>query len=97
MKKLGKTKSKEKKDRQDDKTERKKRKAGDDEDVGTQGMNINDASTASLTARVLEEGKAKKLKAAAGQSENVKSLFSSQTKHPGGNNSDFMTRGFSVR
>ncbi|KAK3628292.1 Replication termination factor 2 [Elasticomyces elasticus] len=56
---------------------------------------INNASTASLTAKVLEEQeRAKKRKM---QNKNVQSLFSSRDQSkPIGKSSDFMTRGFSV-
>ncbi|KAK1019841.1 Replication termination factor 2 [Friedmanniomyces endolithicus] len=56
---------------------------------------INNASTASLTARVLEESeRAKRRKL---QNQNVQSLFSSRDQSkPIGKSSDFMTRGYSV-
>ncbi|KAK3112607.1 Replication termination factor 2 [Teratosphaeriaceae sp. CCFEE 6253] len=56
---------------------------------------INNASTASLTAKVLDEQeRAKKRKLG---SRNVQSLFSSRDQSkPIGKSSDFMTRGFSV-
>jgi hypothetical protein len=60
------------------------------------GINgIKNASTASLTAKVLEEESHKKRKLM--KNDNLKSLFSSrdQTK-PTGKSSDFMTRGFSI-
>ncbi|KAK4547663.1 hypothetical protein LTR36_000620 [Oleoguttula mirabilis] len=63
-----------------------------DTDVSTA---INNSSTASLTARVLEEqNRAKKRKM---ENENVRSLFSSRDQSkPIGKSSDFMTRGYSV-
>ena len=56
---------------------------------------INNASTASLTAKVLEEQeRAKKRKL---ENKNVQSLFSSHDQSkPIGKSSDFMTRGYSV-
>ncbi|KAK1057053.1 Replication termination factor 2 [Friedmanniomyces endolithicus] len=56
---------------------------------------INNASTASLTAKVLEESeRAKRRKL---QNQNVQSLFSSRDQSkPIGKSSDFMTRGYSV-
>ncbi|KAK1816641.1 Replication termination factor 2 [Friedmanniomyces endolithicus] len=56
---------------------------------------INNASTASLTAKVLEESeRAKRRKL---QNQNVQSLFSSRDQNkPIGKSSDFMTRGYSV-
>ncbi|KAK1084477.1 Replication termination factor 2 [Friedmanniomyces endolithicus] len=56
---------------------------------------INNASTASLTAKVLEESeRAKRRKL---QNRNVQSLFSSRDQSkPIGKSSDFMTRGYSV-
>ncbi|KAK5133421.1 hypothetical protein LTR08_007760 [Meristemomyces frigidus] len=56
---------------------------------------INNASTASLTAKVMEEQeRAKKRKM---ENENVRSLFSSRDQSkPIGKSSDFMTRGYSV-
>lgn len=58
---------------------------------------INNAATASLTARVLaeEEARAKRRKAESAQSATVRSLFStgeSKERRDG----DFMTRGFSI-
>lgn len=57
---------------------------------------INNSSTASLTAKVLQEQEqAKKRKL---NNENVKSLFSSKDQgKDAGKNRDFMTRGFSVK
>jgi hypothetical protein len=56
---------------------------------------INNASTASLTAKVLQEQeKSKKRKM---ENENVRSLFSSRDQSkPVGKSADFMTRGFSL-
>ena len=56
---------------------------------------INNAATASLTAKVMEEQeRAKKRKL---ENENVRSLFSSRDQSkPIGRSSDFMTRGYSV-
>ncbi|KAK5128322.1 hypothetical protein LTR85_002989 [Meristemomyces frigidus] len=64
-------------------------------DTAASSMAINNASTASLTAKVLEEqDRAKKRKL---ENENVRSLFSSRDQSkPIGKSSDFMTRGFSV-
>lgn len=58
---------------------------------GSEG--INNTSTASLTAKVIEEQDRKKRKL---ESENVRSLFSSRDSKSAGQNSDFMTRGYSV-
>lgn len=55
---------------------------------------INNTSTASLTAKVMEEQEAKKRKR---ESDNVRSLFSSKDpSKPQGRSGDFMTRGFSI-
>lgn len=56
---------------------------------------IKNSSTASLTARVLEEEKQrKKIKL---ENDNVRSLFSSRDQgQPHGKSSDFMTRGYSI-
>ncbi|KAK5107791.1 hypothetical protein LTR62_000659 [Meristemomyces frigidus] len=56
---------------------------------------INNASTASLTAKVLDEqDRAKKRKL---ENDNVRSLFSSRDQSkPSGKSGDFMTRGYSV-
>jgi hypothetical protein len=55
---------------------------------------INNSSTASLAARVMQEQELKKRKT---ESDNVKSLFSSKDQSkPPGKSSDFMTRGFSI-
>jgi hypothetical protein len=56
---------------------------------------INNTSTASLTAKVMEEQeRAKKRKM---DNENVRSLFSSRDQSkPIGRSSDFMTRGYSL-
>lgn len=58
-------------------------------------MRINNSSTASLTAKVLEEQeRAKKRKL---ESENLRGLFSSRDQSkPIGKSSDFMTRGYSL-
>ena len=55
---------------------------------------INNASTASLTAKVMaEQERTKKRKL---ENDNVRSLFSSKDKNMPNGNTDFMTRGFSV-
>ncbi|KAF2720674.1 DUF602 domain-containing protein [Polychaeton citri CBS 116435] len=57
--------------------------------------NINNASTASLTAKVLEEQE--RVKKRKMENENVRSLFMSRDQSkPMGKNNDFMTRGYSV-
>lgn len=58
-------------------------------------MSINNASTASLTAKVLDEQE--RIKKRKLENDNVRSLFSSRDQSkPTGKSSDFMTRGFSV-
>ena len=55
---------------------------------------IQNAATASLTAKVLAEEEAKAKRRKLGSNDNLSSLFSSgKTKHIDG---DFMTRGFSI-
>lgn len=60
--------------------------------------NIKNASTASLTAKVLEEQEERNKKRKMAKNDNLDSLFSNrdQTK-PHGKSSDFMTRGFSIQ
>ncbi|KAF2204987.1 DUF602-domain-containing protein [Delitschia confertaspora ATCC 74209] len=58
---------------------------------------IKNASTASLTAKVLAEEEARNKRRKLEQNENVRSLFSSRDQNPkAGNSADYMTRGFSV-
>ena len=58
---------------------------------------IKNATTANLTARVLEEGEArKKRRLMTGENENLKSLFSKTGSDGKRKNVDFMTRGFSI-
>lgn len=60
----------------------------------THASGINNTSTASITAKVMEEQESKKRKR---ESDNVRSLFSSKdSSKPGGRSGDFMTRGFSI-
>ncbi|KAF2766442.1 hypothetical protein EJ03DRAFT_278102 [Teratosphaeria nubilosa] len=68
-------------------------KNGHAEDDGS--TRINNSSTASLTAKVLDEqDRAKKRKL---DSENVRSLFSTRDQSkPSGKSADFMTRGYSL-
>ncbi|EGP88645.1 unnamed protein product [Zymoseptoria tritici ST99CH_1A5] len=81
--------------------EGKKRKKGAVEETGakdgekTASNGINNASTASLTAKVMQEQeKSKKRKM---ENENVRSLFSSRDQsQPIGKSADFMTRGYSL-
>jgi hypothetical protein len=78
---------------------RKKQKEAEEEHVAAKNKavsnGINNASTASLTSKVLQEQEQAKRRRM--DNENVKSLFSSrdQTK-PIGKSADFMTRGFSM-
>ncbi|KAF2016306.1 DUF602-domain-containing protein [Aaosphaeria arxii CBS 175.79] len=58
---------------------------------------IKNASTASLTRKVLEEQEQKNKKRKLEQNDNVKSLFSSRDAKPkAGNSADYMTRGFTI-
>jgi hypothetical protein len=58
---------------------------------------IKNASTASLTKRVLEEQEENNKRRKLEQNANVKSLFSKGNAKPAmGNSADFMTRGFTV-
>ena len=58
---------------------------------------INNASTASLTAKVLAEEQERNKRRKLEQNKNVQSLFSSRDTKPNAkNSSDYMTRGFSV-
>ncbi|KAK2848534.1 hypothetical protein FQN49_005628 [Arthroderma sp. PD_2] len=60
-------------------------------------VGIKNADTAMLTAKVLEEqNERRKRKKTSGTSDAVQSLFTSKAKKAGGNNVDFMTRGFSI-
>ena len=56
---------------------------------------IKNASTASLTAKVLAEEQDRNKRRKMGNNENLKGLFSSSTEHQG-KQSDFMTRGYSI-
>ena len=57
---------------------------------------INNSSTASLTAKVLQEQELAKKRRL--ENSNVRSLFSSRDQNkPHGKSADFMTRGYSVR
>ncbi|KAF2473340.1 DUF602-domain-containing protein [Lindgomyces ingoldianus] len=58
---------------------------------------IKNASTASLTKKVLEEQEARNKRRKLEQNANVNSLFSSRSAKPSaGNSADYMTRGFSI-
>ncbi|KAF2280095.1 DUF602-domain-containing protein [Westerdykella ornata] len=59
--------------------------------------NIKNASTASLTRKVLQEQEERNKRRKLQQNDNVKSLFSSRSATPSqGNSRDYMTRGFSI-
>jgi hypothetical protein len=80
----------------------KKRKKRAEEDAATEDVKskdlsngINNASTASLTAKVMQEQEAAKKRKM--ENENVRSLFSSRDQSlPSGRSADFMTRGYSL-
>ncbi|KAL4900502.1 hypothetical protein BDW74DRAFT_92991 [Aspergillus multicolor] len=57
---------------------------------------IKNAATAMLTARVLEEENEKKRRKLMGANDNIKSLFTKDSKDAQYKNTDFMTRGFSL-
>ena len=58
---------------------------------------IKNASTASLTKKVLDEQEERNKRRKLEQNDNVKSLFSSRDARPNAKNSaDYMTRGFSI-
>ena len=57
---------------------------------------IQDAATASLTAKVLEEQDLRNKKRKAHNNENLESLYSKQEAVKKGKNNDFMSRGFSI-
>lgn len=62
---------------------------------GYANSNIKNASTASLTTRVMQEQEVSKRRRM--DNENLKSLFTSRDpKKPSGRSSDFMTRGFDI-
>jgi hypothetical protein len=63
----------------------------------TEGATIKNSSTASLTAKVLEEQDERNKKRKLKKNENINSLFSTRdpTK-PSGKSSDFMSRGFTI-
>jgi hypothetical protein len=64
---------------------------------GTQGVGIKNASTASLTAKVLEEQEQKQKRRKTEKNENLNSLFSARDQSkPLGRSSDFMSRGFTI-
>lgn len=76
---------------------KKRKKAESDSPVVLPGStkNINDAATASLTAKVMEEQGTKKRKTL---NKNLDSLFSANSDVPrkDGKNTDFMSRGFAI-
>ena len=58
---------------------------------------IKNASTATLTKKVMEEQEERNKRRKLEQNDNVKSLFSSRDARPNAKNSaDYMTRGFSI-
>lgn len=64
---------------------------------GPRDIGIKNASTASLTAKVLEEQDQRNKRRKQEGNENLKGLFSSRdSKKLSGTSSDFMTRGFSI-
>jgi hypothetical protein len=68
-----------------------------DKTNGSKADGIKNSSTASLTAKVLEEEDGRNKRRKLAQTTNLKGLFSSQDpSKPSGKSSDFMTRGFSI-
>lgn len=57
---------------------------------------IKNAATASLTARVLEDEKARKKRQKLSMNENLKGLFSGKASEKTAQRGDFMTRGYSI-
>ena len=79
---------------------RKKREEADDAPAlvrvndQKEANNINNSSTAALTAKVLQEQEAKKRRM---HNDNLKTLFSSRDQSkPTGKSADFMTRGYDI-
>ncbi|KAK3679498.1 Replication termination factor 2 [Recurvomyces mirabilis] len=69
--------------------------AGNDAPAKDSHKSINNASTASLTAKVLDEQERTKKRKL--ENQNVRSLFSTRDQaKPSGKSSDFMTRGYSL-
>lgn len=89
------TKSKDSSASDDAKKENKKDKT---KPIATTASNgIKNATTASLTKRVLEEQEERNKRRKLEQNDNVKSLFSKGNAKPSATNSaDYMTRGFSI-
>jgi len=91
------TPSDEEREREEKKKKKKKMKNGKDQSVAATSIGIKNASTASLTRKVLEEQEHLNKRRKLVQNENVNSLFNKSNSEPKmGNSADYMTRGFSI-
>lgn len=100
-----------KKDKASKKRKAKDAVVAEDSDISTNGTSkkpsqndkpdppssgLKNVSTASLTARVLQEEEAKKKRRLLNENENIQSLYSKSSGDKNQKNADFMTRGFSI-
>jgi hypothetical protein len=77
--------------------EKKKAANGDKHTNDTNGNGIKNASTASLTQKVMKEQEERNKRRKLAENDNVKSMFSkSETKPDLKRSADYMTRGFSI-
>lgn len=90
-------KSKDPSSEEDKKKDAKKEKEKPKNGSNVTSNGIKNASTASLTRKVLEEQDERNKRRKLDQNENVKSLFSKGSAKPSvANSADYMTRGFSI-
>lgn len=74
-----------------------KKKENKEKPAPTANNGIKNASTASLTRKVLEEQEERNKRRKLAQNDNVNSLFNKSDSKPKlGNSADYMTRGFSI-